>query len=179
MLPLIPLLLEAASLAPALMKFVGAGSTAEKVATDVAGIAGIVAGTQVPPEERLKVIAADAQLTREFQIRVTEQMQAWDAMFLADTKDARDRDVRLAQAGFRNNRANWLVIFAMLLVVGLITIVLKMAGVPEWVQGVILFALGRAWGYLDQIYNFEFGTTKQSAAKDGTIADLSKQVGEK
>lgn len=171
---LLPLLLAAANIAPVLAKFFNAGDTTNKVAEGVATIATTLTGVSSPTEALAK-ITQSSELTQQFQVKINEQMMAWDAMYLADVSNARDRDVKLAQSGFRNNRANWLVIFAMFLVVGLIMVVLKMSGIPEWVQGVILFALGRAWGYLDQIYNFEFGTTKHSAAKDQTIANLSKE----
>lgn len=172
----VTILVAAANIVPALAKLFHSDK-ADAIGEGVGAIASTVAGV-VDPKLALEKIQQTPALQTDFQLKIMEKMKEWDEMIIKDRQDARDRDVKLAQAGFRNTRANWLVLFAMALIVGLIIVVLKMAGVPEWVQGVILFALGRAWGYLDQIYNFEFGTTKQSAAKDMTISDLTKQVKE-
>jgi hypothetical protein len=50
----------------------------------------------------------------------------------------------------------------------------KAPEVSEFAKGIITLLLGRALGWLDNIYNFEFGTTRASRAKDDTIEALSK-----
>lgn len=169
---MIPLLLAAANIAPVLMKFINAGPTAEKIAGDVSDLATVVSGEH-DPIKALEKIQGNTALQQEFQLKIADSMQRWNDMFLKDVQNARDRDIKLAQAGFRNNRANWLVIFSFTLVIALLAVIICISSLDEWVKGVLLVALGRAWGYMDQIYNFEFGTTKQSAAKDQTIANLS------
>jgi len=171
----VSLILAAANLVPAIAKFLGAGDTTQKVAESVSAIATTVAGVADPAEAFTK-IGQDPALQQQFKLSVMDRMKDWDAIYLADVQNARDRDIKLNAAGYRNSRANWLVIFAMLMVIGLIIICLKSANVPDWIQGIIIFALGRSWGYLDAIYNFEFGTTKQSKQKDDTIDKLTKQL---
>lgn len=44
----------------------------------------------------------------------------------------------------------------------------------EFAKGIITLVLGRMLGYVDAIYNYEFGTTRSSAKKDETINELTK-----
>lgn len=171
---MLPLLVAAANLAPVLVKFLGAGTATEEVATKVAEIATTVAGTS-SPEEAMQAILTDAAKANEFRIAINKQYMDLEEMFIKDIQDARDRDVKLAQTGFRNYRANWLTGFAIALVMFLLFVIIWVTIKDEWIKGVLLVALGRAWGYMDQIYGFEFGTTKQSKAKDDTIDALSKR----
>jgi hypothetical protein len=46
--------------------------------------------------------------------------------------------------------------------------------VNEYLKGIVTLVLGRFLGYLDNIYNFEFGSTRSSKAKDLTIEQLSR-----
>lgn len=43
----------------------------------------------------------------------------------------------------------------------------------EYAKGIITLILGRALGWVEQIFSFEFGTTRASKAKDDTINKLS------
>jgi hypothetical protein len=43
----------------------------------------------------------------------------------------------------------------------------------EFAKGVVTLVLGRFLGYVDNIYSFEFGTTRSSARKDATINSLT------
>jgi hypothetical protein len=173
MLPLIPLLIQAATAAPALAKFFNAGDTAEKVAKDVAGIATSLVGGGLDAKESLERIIADKDLTQKFQLAVNDQMMKWDAMFLADVQNARERDVKMMQAGYRNNRANWLAGMAIVIVIITLAIVVWMSTIDEFAKGTITLILGRALGWVEQIFQFEFGTTRASKQKDDTISKLS------
>lgn len=90
-----------------------------------------------------------------------------------DRKSARDRDAEFVKAGSRNYRADFMFLLAVALVAGLVYIVWGAADINEYTKGVITLVLGRFLGYLDNIYNFEFGTTRGSRSKDETIANLS------
>lgn len=170
---MLPLLLAAANFAPLLSKFLNAGETTQKVATEVASIATAVAGTS-SPEEALAKIGASEELKQKFILAVNDQAMKWDQMYLDDTKDARDRDVKLAQAGQTNRRANFLTGIAVVVVFSLVTLAVWNTALPEYVKGIVTLVLGRFLGYLDQIYNFEFGTTRSSRDKDATIKHLSQ-----
>ena len=87
-----------------------------------------------------------------------------------NTSDARKRDMAL---GVHNYRADSMYILAVILLAGLVFVVLK-SGLDEYAKGIITLVLGRFLGYLDNIYNFEFGSTRSNKTKDVTIENLSK-----
>lgn len=90
-----------------------------------------------------------------------------------DTKDARARDVAMMQAGYRNSRANAMLGAAGVLVVAILAIAIWKSPLGEFEKGILTLILGRCLGYVDQGFNFEFGTTRSSAKKDETIGKLS------
>lgn len=92
---------------------------------------------------------------------------------VADKGDARKRDVEFLRAGRRNYRADVMFLLAVLMIAGLVWIVWKDPSINEYVKGIFTLVLGRFLGYLDNIYNFEFGTTRGSKDKDDTIKVLS------
>jgi hypothetical protein len=49
----------------------------------------------------------------------------------------------------------------------------KDPNINEYVKGIFTLVLGRFLGYLDNIYSFEFGTTRGSKEKDETIKNLT------
>jgi hypothetical protein len=64
-------------------------------------------------------------------------------------------------------------VLAVVLIAALVWIVLK-SGLDEYAKGIITLVLGRFLGYLDNIYNFEFGSTRTSKTKDDSIKNLTK-----
>lgn len=93
---------------------------------------------------------------------------------VADKDSARKRDVAFLAAGVKNYRADVMFVLAVIVIVMLVWIVWKDASINEFVKGVFTLVLGRFLGYLDNIYNYEFGTTRGSRSKDATIESLSK-----
>lgn len=93
---------------------------------------------------------------------------------MADVSDARARDSKIITAGSHNYRADVMFVLAVCLVSGMIYIVWRDPALNEYAKGIFTLALGRFLGYLDNIYNFEFGTTRANKAKDVTIANLTK-----
>ena len=168
MAPLIPLLIQAASAVPALMKFVGVGEASTKIAEDVVAIAQAVTGVQDP-----QAAIEQAITNREFTFKVNEQLMRWEAMYLADVDSARKRDAALAQAGVKNSRANWMLASAY---VGVAMCFFAIFGsaLGEFEKSILTLILGRMLGYIDQAFNFEFGTTRSSKEKDGVIDRLTK-----
>lgn len=92
---------------------------------------------------------------------------------VADKESARTRDVELARVGQVNWRGHVMVAVAYALVFYLAYEVLTSANLNEFAKGVITLLLGRSLGWLDNIYNFEFGTTRGSRQKDETISRLA------
>ena len=75
--------------------------------------------------------------------------------------------------GMTNNRANLMFFLAVVMVGAMVWIVWKDQSINEYVKGIFTLVLGRFLGYLDNIYSFEFGTTRGSKEKDDTIKQLT------
>ena len=90
-----------------------------------------------------------------------------------DRGSARERDVEFIKRGMTNNRANFMFFLAVVMVGILVWIVWKDQSINEYVKGIFTLVLGRFLGYLDNIYSFEFGTTRGSKEKDETIKQLT------
>jgi len=90
-----------------------------------------------------------------------------------DRDSARGRDVEFIQRGMTNNRANLMFFLAVVMVGAMVWIVWKDQSINEYVKGIFTLVLGRFLGYLDNIYSFEFGTTRGSKEKDETIKQLT------
>lgn len=90
-----------------------------------------------------------------------------------DRDSARERDVEFIKRGVTNNRANFMFFLAVCMVALLVWIVWKDQSINEYVKGIFTLVLGRFLGYLDNIYSFEFGTTRGSKEKDETIKQLT------
>jgi uncharacterized protein YqhQ len=95
-------------------------------------------------------------------------------MYLQDTKDARTRDIEVRKISTHNYRADSMYVLAVLVIAALVYAVLR-SDLDEYAKGIITLVLGRFLGYLDNIYNFEFGTTRGSKNKDDTINKLSEK----
>lgn len=65
-----------------------------------------------------------------------------------------------------------LLVSAHLIIFGLVYVVWQ-TDIGEFAQGVVTLVLGRFLGYLDQMYAFEYSTTRSSKVKDATIASLA------
>lgn len=124
---------------------------------------------------KLAQIEADNEAElRKFVLAKREQEIAEFRVEVEDRTSARNRDVELAKVGRRNNRADLMFLLAVAIIGGLVWIVWKDQGINEYVKGIFTLVLGRFLGYLDNIYNFEFGTTRSSRDKDTTIEQLSR-----
>lgn len=166
----IALVLQAlASFAPIVAKYFGKG---EAVAGAVSDIAMQVAGTKTP-EEALTAITANATMQQDFKLKVIANETHLDEIYLADLQAARLRDVELAKSGQGNRRANLLAALAISIVVGCLAITVWTSNLDEYAKGILTLVMGRALGWVEQIFSFEFGTTRASKTKDDTINKLS------
>lgn len=89
--------------------------------------------------------------------------------------DARKRDASITVIKNHNYRADTMYVLAVLVIVGLVSAIWMTNNLEEYLKGVATLILGRFLGYLDNIYNFEFGSTRSSRTKDDTITTLSKE----
>lgn len=90
-----------------------------------------------------------------------------------DRDSARSRDSEFIRRGVHNYRADIMVALAALAVAGMVYLVWSSPDLNEYVKGIVTLVLGRFLGYLDNIYSFEFGTTRGSKDKDDTIKQLT------
>lgn len=171
MAPLVAAGLALFELVPGLLKIFGKERPAA-VVEQVGELAKVITGT-TGIEEAQKAIASDPTLAQKFIEASDIRAKDWARMYIEDVKDARDRDVKLAQAGVSNHRANWLVASALLLVVVCLIVVVWMSDLHEFAKGAVTLILGRALGWVEQIFSFEFGTTRTSKTKDGVIDTLT------
>lgn len=170
---LIPVAMELAKFAPSLLKVLTGSDKAAEVAGHVVDIAKTVTGMS-EPDEALAVIKADPNKILEFQQAVAAQQIDLEKAYLADTADARKRDTELMKAGLFNYRANMLAGGACALVVFCLAIMVWRSGLDNDAKAVITLILGRALGWIEQVFSFEFGTNRTSRAKDDTIDRLTK-----
>lgn len=173
MAPLIPLALALAQYAPGIIKLITGNDKAGDVAGHVLDIAKVVTGAPTP-EHAVEMIKVDPGKAMDFQLAMEDRHQALESMYLLDTQSARLRDIELAKAGLRNHRANALVAGAGLLVIACMAVTVWSSTMDDFAKGVITLILGRALGWVEQIFSFEFGTTRANKTKDDTINNLTK-----
>lgn len=172
MTPLIPIAMQLAQFAPGIIKLLTGSDKAGEVAGKVVDVARAVTGID-DPQTVVTTIQMDPAKAAEFQLAMNAQQADFERMYLADTQSARARDVDLAKAGIKNHRANVLAGAALLLVVVCLFIVIWSSGADDFAKATISLILGRALGWVEQLFSFEFGTTRASKAKDDTISKLS------
>lgn len=162
-----------AQFAPAIIKWITGSDKAEDAAAKVVDIAKIVTGKD-SPEDALNTMALDPAAQMQFRLAVMQNESEMDRLYLADTQNARERDIKLAQAGITNVRANVLAAIALGLVIVCLFIVVLESDLNEYAKGTLSLILGRALGWVEQLFSFEYGTTRTSKTKDDTISRLSK-----
>jgi hypothetical protein len=168
----ITLALTLAQFAPSLIKFFTGSDKAADVAGKVIDIAKTVTGAP-SGDAALEVLKADPNKVLEFRQAAIAQDADLTRAFLADVQSARARDVELAKAGMHNYRANVLAGAALLLVMLCLAIVIWMSNADDFAKATISLILGRALGWVEQLFSFEFGTTRANKTKDDTINKLS------
>lgn len=146
---------------------------------------GSILGVDNPTQDKIGKLFADGQLTAEhladirklelqYQNDEKERGFKYSELEFKDVDSARKRDSGFTQAGQRNYRADVMFVLAVVVVVGLVWLVWKDPNINEYMKGIFTLVLGRFLGYLDNIFNFEFGSTRASKSKDATIENLSK-----
>jgi len=161
-----------AQFAPQVVKWLTGSDKAEAAAGKVVEIANAVTGLDNGADS-LRVIGMDPQAALAFRQAVMANEADLDKAFLADVQSARSRDVEFLKSGQRNYRAEFMFMLAVLMIGVLVWIIWRDQSINEYVKGIFTLVLGRFLGYLDNIYNFEFGTTRSSRVKDNTIDKLS------
>ena len=161
-----------AQFAPQIIKWITGSDKAADAAGAVVDIAETVTGRK--GADALDALKADPALVLQFRQSVIAQEADLDKAYLADRADARKRDAVFISSGTRNYRADVMFFLAVLMIAGLVWLVWKDPSINEYMKGIFTLVLGRFLGYLDNIYNFEFGSTRASKAKDATIENLTR-----
>lgn len=161
-----------AQFAPQIIKWITGSDKAADAATAVVEIAETVTGRK--GSDALDALKADPALVLQFRQSVMQQEADLDKAYLADRADARKRDAVFITAGTRNYRADFMFFLAVAMIAALVWLVWKDPSINEYMKGIFTLVLGRFLGYLDNIYNFEFGSTRASKAKDVTIENLTR-----
>jgi tetrahydromethanopterin S-methyltransferase subunit C len=162
-----------AKVVPTIGNWLKSDDKAGDAAGAVVDIAKAVTG-QADPETAVRAIQADPKLAMEFELAVMKNKTDFDAMYLQDTQNARARDIEFTKAGIVNHRANVLAGAAILLVVVCLAVVIWSTNADDFAKATISLILGRALGWVEQLFSFEFGTTRANKTKDDTINNLSK-----
>ena len=152
-----------------------APTVASALGSPLAGAAvfalGELLGISEPTQDKIKAVIEGGQMTGEqlagikalelkYKAEEEERGFRYADLEVKDVQGARDRDVDLAKTGQRNYRADSMFLLAVAVICGLVWIVWKDAGINEYVKGIFTLVLGRFLGYLDNIYSFEFGSTR-------------------
>ncbi len=174
-LALVGIALEIAKLAaPKLVGALTDDVQAPAIAERVVEMAQQVTGTATP-QDALAKMQADPNLLLQMNIRAQEIEAELEKAYLADRASARDRDVKLAQAGVRNRRADFMVALDVVgLVVCLVVLSLYRKDVPGEVVGILGTIAGIFGACLRDAHQFEFGSSRGSKEKDAAfMAQLS------
>ena len=161
-----------AQFAPQIIKWISGSDKAAEAAEKIVDIAEAVTKEHGP--HALEALKADPALVLKFREAVMANETELDKAYLADRADARKRDTKFIEVGKRNVRADLMFLLAVLVTCALVWVVWKDQGINEYVKGIFTLVLGRFLGYLDNIYNFEFGSTRSSKTKDTTIENLTR-----
>lgn len=169
----ISIALALAQFAPSLMRMFGVGeksvSTAEKVIDIAQSVTGATSG-----EQALEMLKANSERAAEFNMAVLKNNAELEMAYLADVGSARTRDAEFIKSGTRNYRADSMY-FLSVVVVGILVWAVFTSDMDEYAKGIVTLVLGRFLGYLDNIYNFEFGSTRASKVKDETISTMARE----
>lgn len=117
------------------------------------------------PAEILAIKTADQQFAKDMKSLDIELAK----VELSDTDSARKM-----QTANKSWGPAILAGVAIVTVVALAYYVITTPNINEYAKGVVLLILGRFLGYIDQVFQFDFGTTRTSRTKDDTIQNLSK-----
>lgn len=145
---------------------------------------GELLGITEPTQDKIKVAIENGSLTGEqvsairlleLKLKGEEEERGfrYTELEFKDRDSARERDTELNKSGQHNYRADAMFMLAVAVIVGLVYSIWTEPGINEFMKGVVTLVLGRFLGYLDNIYSFEFGTTRGSQTKDATINKLS------
>jgi hypothetical protein len=162
----------ASQFAPGIIKHFTNSDTAATVAGQVLDIAKTVTGKSDPVEAQA-ALQVDPVLALQFQRDVMLNETALQTAYLSDTQSARNRDTEMTKAGNPNYRANVMAALAGLTVLVCLMVTVWNSDMDDFAKATLTLITGRALGWVEQVFNFEYGTNRASQKKDDTINKLS------
>lgn len=170
----ISIALALAQFAPSLLRYFGVGEKSTAVAEKVIEVAKQVTMQTTGPQA-LEAMQVNARLAQEFNLAVLKMDGDLEQAYLADRRDARDRDVKLHQAGYQNKRADLMVLFDVIgLIACLVVLSVYRSEIPGEVVGLLSTIAGIFGLCLRDAHQFEFGSSRGSREKDGLMASLGQ-----
>lgn len=163
--------LALAQFAPSILRFFGIGEKPVAVAEKIIGIAQTVTGTS-SHDEAMKALAAKPELVQQFNLAVLAANTELEKATLADTQDARKRDLEVRKlSGGSNTRANVMIVCDWL---GLLACLGVLAFFRQSIPGevvALLSTVASIFGLcLRDAHQFEFGSSRSSQEKNALLA---------
>ena len=118
-------------------------------------------------EERLKLKNELAKLETDYKLKVYEFQVREDEITQKDREDARNREIELAKLGKHAYRQNILAAVAVLGMVALAWFALT-KDIRE--RDIFLMIIGVAIAKINDIYGYDFGSSRGSAMKDEILS---------
>ena len=117
-------------------------------------------------ENAENAIAADPALQIAFQQKILDNEMAMNKMYLDDIHDARQRDIEIKKSGYKNTRADIMVIVVGVALVVNIVLLWHNPNMPEGIIAIFNMMIGALLKMLGDAYSFEFGSSRGSKEKD-------------
>ncbi len=157
--------------APSIARFFGGGK-AERVTHEVVEAAKVVTGA-IDPQEALDALKNRHELREQYRVMIEGMEAKLEALHLADTRNARSRDVTLQTETGGNQRADvlaYMAVFGFLALMAVLVFVPLDKGIAK---DALLILVGALAVIVKDIYNFEFGSSRGSKDK---LAELLKRT---
>lgn len=163
-----------AQFAPQVLKWITGSDKAADAAGAVVEIAQQVTG-KGSGDDAFQALKADPALVLQFRQAIAAQEADLDKAYLADIQNARSRDVDLHKSGYRNTRADVMVLLDVIgLIACLVVIAMFRAQLPGEVVGLLTAIAANFGACLRDAHQFEFGSSRSSREKDATLASIAK-----
>jgi hypothetical protein len=163
MIQFLPIALGIAKTIPSIAKWLG-GDKAEEAAQQIVDIAEKVTGKK--GDEIEEAIRTNPELAFKLKQEIMANEYSLDKMFLKDRSNARKRDIELHKMGYRNIRADIMVLVAGLVLALDITLLWLNPDMPAGIVAIFNMMVGALLAMLKDAFHFEFGSSRGSKEKD-------------
>lgn len=135
-------------------KNVAAAELAAKVARNVTGT--------LTNDDALVSLTQNPEQLLAYENAIRQHERELENLMVEDKKSARERDAEFIRSGTRNYRADALAVVCVLVIVIILGILVFVPAMDDFAKGTITTILGAFLLQLNNIYSFEFGTTRKS-----------------